>query len=287
MNAPFLTSLSVSCLCHVLVLVAFLWMPQPTVLPSAPIPQAMQAHVVSKAQLQEITRYKEAQKKAEQERLNALKREAERKAQAKRQEVLKREAAKKAAEAKRQAALKAAQAQKEAEMQRQKALKLAQKKKAEEAQRQAALKIAQEKKAAERKRQQDAAQMQRQEKLKKQQLLAKEQEAQLQSQLAEELALIEAEHALYVDEQVAYYQSLIQNTIKRHWFVEPDMKNQSCRILLRLSSGGFIVDMQKIEGSDRICNAAQLALRKIDELPIPQDPEIFSKFREFTLTLTL
>ncbi len=114
-----------------------------------------------------------------------------------------------------------------------------------------------------------------------------QQQKQLASQLEQELALVQAQRAQYIQEQIAYYESLIQNTVRRHWFVEPDMENQSCRLQLKLSQRGVILDMRELDGSKRVCHAAKLALHKLDELPVPEDPEVFDKFREFILTLTL
>ena len=85
--------------------------------------------------------------------------------------------------------------------------------------------------------------------------------------------------------EIARYKALIQAKISRNWQVEPSMKGKTCTLAIRLASDGLVLSVKRSRGDTKLCNSARRATLKSKILPIPKDPEISSKFRDFDITL--
>ncbi|MFT6987338.1 MAG: colicin import membrane protein [Psychromonas sp.] len=85
--------------------------------------------------------------------------------------------------------------------------------------------------------------------------------------------------------EIARYTALIQNKISRNWQVEPDMKGKTCTLTIRLASDGFVRDVKQVSGDLKVCESAKRAVLKAKTLPIPDDAEIASQFRDFNIKL--
>jgi colicin import membrane protein len=282
------------------------------------------ATVISQQQFNDLADRKKAKRAAEQRKKDQIRKEKEKrkrdKARAKRREIEKKK--RKEAEVKKQKRLKKENAlRKKKEADRVKAEKLlaakvAKKKKADalakkraEAKRQKKAeqerlrlkKIAQEKARADAKRQKEKkakeakARKERQERERKAKL-EKERQAKLEKERLRQAELDRLMAAEFEDSfssaqssrqlsEIARYKALIQAKISRNWQVEPNMKGKSCTLAIRLASDGLVLSVKRSRGDTKLCNSARRATLKSKTLPIPKDPEISSKFRDFDITL--
>lgn len=84
------------------------------------------------------------------------------------------------------------------------------------------------------------------------------------------------------------YQGLITQAIGRQWIV-PDNVNQelSTKLLIKLAPGGMVIDVKLVtsSGDAALDRSAIAAVHKASPLPVPEDADIFDKFREFNLTV--
>jgi colicin import membrane protein len=85
--------------------------------------------------------------------------------------------------------------------------------------------------------------------------------------------------------EIARYTALIQDKISRNWQVEPSMKGKSCTLRIRLAADGLVISAKRSSGDIKLCESAKRAALKANTLPIPKDPDISTKFRDFDITL--
>ena len=196
-------------------------------------------------------------KKIEQQRKAKEKERAEAEAQAKKaREIEQRERAK------------AKQAQKQKQEAEDAAKAAADKRKAEEA----ALKKAEE----ERKKRAEEAERKRQQAL---------QEQILQEQLAKEQAARNKIRQQQVVSEVDKYRALIMARIQQNLLIDEKMKNQQCRINLRLGFNGLVTQVKSLGGDKLVCEAALRAVRMADTLPVSKDKDVFEQLKNINITI--
>ncbi|WP_288986594.1 cell envelope integrity protein TolA [uncultured Pseudoalteromonas sp.] len=196
-------------------------------------------------------------KKLEQQRKAKEKERAEAEAQAKKaREIEQRERAK------------AKQAQKQKQEAEDAAKAAADKRKAEEA----ALKKAEE----ERKKRAEEAERKRQQAL---------QEQILQEQLAKEQAARNKIRQQQVVSEVDKYRALIMARIQQNLLIDEKMKNQQCRINLRLGFNGLVTQVKSLGGDKLVCEAALRAVRMADTLPVSKDKDVFEQLKNINITI--
>ena len=219
-------------------------------------------------------RASDARKKREAEDRRIKKLEQERKAKEK--ETAQAQAqAKKAREIEQKEREKAKQAEKQKQEAEQAAKAAADKRKAEEE----ALKKA----AAERKRQEqeakeraEAAEQARQKAL---------QEQMLQEQLANEQAARNKIRQQQVGTEVDKYKALIMARIQQNLLIDEKMKNQQCRVNIRLGFNGLVTQVKSLGGDKLVCEAALRAIRMADTLPVSKDKDVFEQLKNINLTI--
>jgi colicin import membrane protein len=212
------------------------------------------------AELVDMTRVREmeAQKKAEQQRIEDQKRKQEQE----KQRQAETERKKKAEQEKQRKA--EVERKKKAEQEKQRKAETERKKKAEqEKQRKAE---AERKKKAEQEKQRKAE-------------AARQQQAEqaLQAQLAEEAAQARAESAL--SQFIPYIQQKVQNSWRRPAGSPPGL---SCVIQVKLIPGGEVASAKVVQSSgDALFDrSVETAVLKASPLPLPDDPAMFKYFRE-------
>ncbi|HEB77001.1 MAG TPA: cell envelope integrity protein TolA [Methylothermaceae bacterium] len=255
--------------------------------PAVPPQEIIEAVAVDESQVQqELQRFK-AREEAELKRKERLKRQ--RLAEERRIRELKR---KRLAEKKRLEALAQAKRRKAEE----EARRLAQlrKRQQEEAERLARLeqarKEAERKRVEEERRRREAERKRREaerrrqaEKARKKTLEAKRREE------AKRLAAEEARRQQAIDRQVAATIARIRRVVERVWLRPPSYHTGlSCTIQVKVAPGGRVVAARVVRssGDPNFDRSAEVAVRKASPLPIPDDPEVASQFREFKFVFT-
>jgi len=123
--------------------------------------------------------------------------------------------------------------------------------------------------------------------------LAKQQQKAAERLLAQQLAteeksLQQASHALQMQGEVDKYKGMIIQAIAQHWLV-PDMQQKDilCKLLVRLAPGGVVLTVKLIQssGDPALDRSAIAAVHKASPLPVPEDINLFDKFRELSLTV--
>jgi colicin import membrane protein len=234
----------------------------------------IQAELVDMSKVREI----EAQKQAEQQRIEAEKRkqaqEQQRKVEAEKQRKVEQEKKRKAE----------AEKQRKAEVERKRKAEQEVKRKAEAERKQKAEQAAKQKAAAERKKKAEQAAKQKAaaERKKKAAVAAeaarqREAEQALQAQLAEEAAQARAQSAL--SEFIPYIQEKVQNNWLRPTGSPPGL---SCVIQVTLIPGGEVVGTRVVRSSgNQLFDASvERAVQKASPLPLPADSALFKYFRE-------
>jgi colicin import membrane protein len=234
----------------------------------------IQAELVDMSKLREI----EAQKKAEQQRIEAEKRkqvqEKQRKVEAEKQRKAEQEKKRKAV----------AEKQRKADVERKRKAEQAVKRKAAAERKQKAEQAAKQKAAAERKQKAEQAAKQKAEAERKKKAAAaaeaarqREAEQALQAQLAEEAAQARAQSAL--SEFIPYIQEKVQNNWLRPAGSPPGL---SCVIQVTLIPGGEVVGTRVVRSSgNQLFDASvERAVQKASPLPLPADSALFKYFRE-------
>ena len=231
----------------------------------------IQAELVDMSKLRKI----EAQKKLEQQRIEAEKRKQEqdkqRKLDAERKQKAEQEKKRKAEVERKQKAEQ--DKQRKAEAERKQKTEQDKQRKAEAERKQ---KAEQEKKRkAEAQRKQKAEQ----EKQRKAEAAARQREAEqaLQAQLAEEESLARATSAL--SEYIPYIQEKVQNSWLRP---AGSPRGLRCVIRVKLIPGGEVVDAKvvKSSGDALFDRSVESAVLKASPLPLPADPALAKHFRE-------
>jgi colicin import membrane protein len=234
----------------------------------------IQAELVNMSKLREI----EAQKQAEQQRIEAEKRkleqEKQRKVEAERKRKVEQEAKRKAeAENKRKAEQ---ETKRKAEAERKRKAEQETKRKAEAERKRKAEQETKRKAEAERKRKAEQ-EAKRKAEAKAEAARQREAEQALQAQLAEEAAQVRAQSAL--SEFIPYIQEKVQNNWLRPLGSPPGL---SCVIQVTLIPGGEVVGTRVVRssGNQLFDESVERAVQKASPLPLPDDPALFKYFRE-------
>jgi len=216
----------------------------------------------------------DARKQRESEARNIKKLERERKAKEK--EKAQAEAqAKKAREIEQKERAKAKQAEKQKQEAEKAAKAAADKRKLEEE----ALKKAE---AESIKREQEAKERAAEAERKRQQAL---QEQILQEQLAKEQAARSKIRQQQVASEVDKYRALIMARIQQNLLIDEKMKNQQCRVNIRLGFNGLVTQVKSLGGDKLVCEAALRAVRMADTLPVSKDRDVFDQLKNINLTI--
>ncbi|NYR14149.1 cell envelope integrity protein TolA [Pseudoalteromonas sp. MIP2626] len=196
-------------------------------------------------------------KKLEQQRKAKEKETAEAQAQAKKARAIEQ-----------QERAKAKQAEKQKQESENAAKAAADKRKAEED----ALKKAQ----AERKKREEEAERKREQAM---------QEQMLQDQLAKEQAARSKIRQQQVVSEVDKYRALIMARIQQNLLIDEKMKNQQCRVNIRLGFNGLVTQVTSLGGDRLVCEAALRAVRMADTLPVSKDKDVFDQLKNINLTI--
>lgn len=196
-------------------------------------------------------------KKLEQQRKAKEKETAEAQAQAKKARAIEQ-----------QERAKAKQAEKQKQESENAAKAAADKRKAEED----ALKKAQ----AERKKREAEAERKREQAI---------QEQMLQEQLAKEQAARSKIRQQQVVSEVDKYRALIMARIQQNLLIDEKMKNQQCRVNIRLGFNGLVTQVTSLGGDRLVCEAALRAVRMADTLPVSKDKDVFDQLKNINLTI--
>ncbi len=182
-------------------------------------------------------------------------------------------------------------AQEAAEQKRQKALaerRAREKREAEaaERQRQQELKRLAAQKEKERK-EREAREKAEAERKKKEAQQKAEMERIMQEQLAQEQAAQQQRRRQQVMTEVERYQALIQQTIKRYLIDDDSYNGKTCRINIRLATTGYVTSIRVLGGDDALCRAAESAVRRAEELPVSDAPDVYEQLKDITLKVEM
>ncbi len=279
---PFLKALAL----HGAIIAVLFWrwqsQPEPVVAPLSPAPEVIEATALDEAQveaeLERIKAQEAAARQAEQARQEKLKRqrmaEERRLRELKRKQQKEKKTLQQLAEAKRKKARE--EARRLAELKKRQQEEKARLAKLEKARREAEKKRLEEQK---KKREEEERKKRLAEEKKRQQEEAKRQaeaEALRQQQLAQQRQRI--------NRQAAEATAKVKQKVERYWLKPASYQSGlSCTIQVRVIPGGEVVEAKVIQSSgDRAFDrSAEVAVRKASPLPIPDDPALFSRFREF------
>lgn len=121
-------------------------------------------------------------------------------------------------------------------------------------------------------------------------LLKKNKQKMLEQAFAKELQSLNEKNNSAKKEKsqgvVDKYKALILQAISHHWLVPPNTdKNLSTQLLIRLSPGGMVLDVQlvKSSGNENLDRSARAAVFKASPLPVPENADEFGSFKEFIL----
>ncbi|TMP08956.1 cell envelope integrity protein TolA [Pseudoalteromonas sp. S3178] len=215
-----------------------------------------------------------ARKQRETEARNIKKLEQQRKAKEKEKAQAEAEA-KKARAIEQKERAKAKQAEKQKQEAETAAKAAADKRKAEEE----ALKKAE---AERKKREAEAKERAKEAERKRQQAM---QEQMLQEQLAKEQAARSKIRQQQVVSEVDKYRALIMARIQQNLLIDEKMKNQQCRVNIRLGFNGLVTQVKSLGGDKLVCEAALRAVRMADTLPVSKDKDVFEQLKNINLTI--
>jgi colicin import membrane protein len=138
---------------------------------------------------------------------------------------------------------------------------------------------------AQRKKQAEADKRAREEERKKEQKLKQQQaEQSLREHLAEEEKSRTAARDARLASEADKYQGAIKQKVTRHW-TRPagSRKGLECIVRVRLIPGGEVVEAKVIRssGDATFDRSAEAAIHKASPLPLPENPDLLERFREF------
>ncbi len=226
---------------------------------------------LKKAEEEAKKRRIEEEKKAEDARKKKQKAEQRRKDEEKKAEDLKK---KRIADEKARKKKEAEDKKRKAEAERKRKAEAERKRKAEaERKRKAKEEAERKRKAEEERKRKEAEEKARQEALEREMQAAMDAEAQ-------ELATARQRQ---INSEVAKYNGWIKDKIRSQW-IAPDQKGR-CTFRMRLSSGGLVLDVEILRGSQQHCETGKRAIYKAEPLPVPKDKDIFEKMKIRTFDL--
>lgn len=223
--------------------------------------QQQQAEAEKQKQLQEKVRQAEAQRVAEQKRVEEAKVAAQKKIEEDKAIALQKQ--KDEAEKKRLAEL---EKQKKAEQEK--------------------LKKVKEKEAVDKLKAQKAAEEAK--KIKEQQQKQYEAAAALQKKIAAKQAEIAQQRSEAINGVVDQYKGLILEAIAAQWLVPPGTDpSLATQLVITLGAAGKVTNVQVVKGSGNalLDQSAVAAVYKASPLPIPPDADAAAMFKQFSLTL--
>ena len=113
-------------------------------------------------------------------------------------------------------------------------------------------------------------------------------EQRLQQQLNQEQKQLKALHSKQMLSLINKYKGLIRHAIAQKWLVPNSAdKKLSTQLLIKLAPGGTVLDVKLVKGSGNAAldRSAETAVYKASPLPVPQQPELFNRFRTLRLTV--
>ena len=111
------------------------------------------------------------------------------------------------------------------------------------------------------------------------------QEQMLQEQLAKEQAARSKIRQQQVVGEVDKYRALIMARIQQNLLIDEKMKNQQCRVNIRLGFNGLVTQVKSLGGDKLVCEAALRAVRMADTLPVSKDKDVFEQLKNINLTI--
>ena len=111
------------------------------------------------------------------------------------------------------------------------------------------------------------------------------QEQMLQEQLATEQAARNKVRQQQVGTEVDKYKALIMARIQQNLLIDEKMKNQQCRVNIRLGFNGLVTQVRSLGGDKLVCEAALRAVRMADTLPVSKDKDVFEQLKNINLTI--
>jgi len=222
------------------------------------------------AQVQRLQEQRDAQRRAEEQRVAELERRA------REAEQLRQREAERAAQVQREREQQERQRQ-QAEQQARQAREEAQR--ADREREQAAERLRQQQ---EQERQAEAERQRREQERQEAERQARERaerERQLQERLAEEQAARDRAR----QQRVERYQALIRQTIQRNWIVDSSMRGKSCILNISLARDGFVTNVTVGEGDRAVCESARAAVMRAGSLPMSDDPDVAEQLRNIRL----
>ncbi|TRY31035.1 cell envelope integrity protein TolA [Aliiglaciecola sp. M165] len=109
-----------------------------------------------------------------------------------------------------------------------------------------------------------------------------EMERLMQEQLQAEQAARSQQRQKHVLTETERYTALINAKIVQNWYTDDSMIGKSCRINIRLSSTGFVIQVRVIEGDRVVCTTGEQAIRRAGDMPMSSDPDVYNKLRDIT-----
>jgi colicin import membrane protein len=109
----------------------------------------------------------------------------------------------------------------------------------------------------------------------------------MQEQLAKEQAAQQARRRQQVLSEVERYQALIKQTIERNLFADDSFKGKVCRLNIKLATTGYVTSIRVLGGDAALCQAAESAVRRVEELPISDAPDVYQQLKDINLNVEL
>ncbi|WP_333970648.1 cell envelope integrity protein TolA [Alteromonas mediterranea] len=109
----------------------------------------------------------------------------------------------------------------------------------------------------------------------------------MQEQLAQEQAANSARRQQQVLSEVEKYRSLISLTINRNLYRDDNFRDKVCRLNVRLATTGFVTRVTVLSGDPALCREAESALRRVEKLPVSDDPDVYEELKDINLTVKL
>ncbi len=134
--------------------------------------------------------------------------------------------------------------------------------------------------AAEQRKKQEAEKKRKAQEAKEQAL----QEALLAEQLAAEVASRQQARNQQVVSEVNRYNSLISQAIDRSVLKDQaTMAGKTCSLIISITSSGFVTNVTSSDGDAIVCNAAKTGVLKLGTVPMSENPDVYSQFKQFEL----
>ena len=87
--------------------------------------------------------------------------------------------------------------------------------------------------------------------------------------------------------EVERYTALIQQTIKRNLYNDDSFKGKVCRLNIKLATTGYVTSIRILGGHDALCRAAESAVRRAEELPVSDAPDVYEQLKDINLKVEL